>query len=81
MGLNCPAVIRSPQQPCVLLVADGLGIVRQHDRHVVADLITASQPRVVQQLLVGEVQQTALVDWADKYVEQRLFQCHRHLLS
>ena len=65
----------------MLLVGEGLGTVGQHHGHVVADLVPTAQPRVIQDLLVREIQQTALVDRADKYVEQRLFQCHLYLSS
>jgi hypothetical protein len=65
----------------VLLVGEGLGTVGQHHGHVVADLVPTAQPRVIQDLLVREIQQTALVDRADKYVEQRLFQCHLYVSS
>jgi hypothetical protein len=61
----------------VFLAADSLGAVGQHDRDVPGDGVTSPQSRVVQRPLVLEVEQAALVDWADQDLEQGIFQGHR----
>jgi len=65
----------------VLVVADRRGPLREHHRDAVLDPVASPQPGVVQQRLVGEVQQAALVNGADQDVEQRLVQGHQLLLS
>src|SRR5688500_17444714 len=45
-------VSRLLRQPSILGVVSGHGLVDQHDRDVVADLVLPLQPRVVEDLLV-----------------------------
>src|SRR4051812_3687003 len=59
-GLDAGARGRG-HEPLVLRVAHGLGLVDEHDRDVVADRVAPLQPGVVERLLVGEVEQRALV--------------------
>src|SRR5205807_2278772 len=58
------------EQPGVLVVADALGLVDEHDRDVVLDEIAPLEARVVQRVLVGEVQQRALVLRTGEDLEQ-----------
>src|SRR5680860_765150 len=64
------------QEPLVLGVAHGLRLVDEHDRDVVPHRVTAMQPRVVQRVLVGEVEQRALVLGAGEDLEQLGVECH-----
>jgi hypothetical protein len=48
------------------------GLLGQHQRYAVLDPVQPVQPGVVEQLVVGEVQQTALVDGTHQDVEQRV---------
>ena len=57
-------------------VVDGLGFVDEHDRDVVLHEVAPLQPRVVERVLVGEVQQRALVLGAGEDLEQ--FRVERH---
>lgn len=57
-----------------------LGSLGQHHGHAFLDPVGASQAGVVQQVLVGDVHQAALVDRAYEDLEQRLLQGHEYLL-
>ena len=55
----------SPAKPVpVLLVGRRLTLVGQHHRYAVTDEVPAAQPRVVQNAVLGQVQQRLLVDRA-----------------
>ena len=64
----------------VLGVVDGLGLVDQHDRDVVAHRVAPLQPRVVERRLVLEVEQRALVLRAREDLEQLRVERHAWLL-
>src|SRR6201999_1427175 len=64
------------QQVQVPLVGHGLALVGQHDRDVVTYLVNAAQPWVVQDTVVGQVQQGLLVDRAGQQVQQQRIQTH-----
>jgi hypothetical protein len=64
----------------VLPLGDRLGSLGQHYRDALLNPVRAPEARVVQQVLVGEVHQAALVDRAHEDLEQRLLQDHRYLL-
>jgi len=61
----------------MLQLLDWPGLLGKQHRHVLLDPVCASQARVVQQVLVGEVHQAALVDRAYEDLEQRLLQDHQ----
>ena len=52
------------------LVGHCLALVGQHDRDAVTDLVAAAQPRVVQDAVLGQVQQRPLVNRAGQQVQQ-----------
>jgi hypothetical protein len=54
----------------MLLLADRLGPCGQQDRDASLDPVGALQARVVEQVLVGEIEQAALIDRADENLEQ-----------
>src|SRR5918995_172775 len=64
------------QEAVVLGVVDGLGLVDQHDRDVLADGVAALEPRVVERVLVLEVEQRALVLRAGEDLEELGVECH-----
>ena len=55
---------------------DGLGLVHEHDRDVVADRVAALEPGVVQRALALEVEQRALVVGARQDLEQLRVEGH-----
>ena len=65
-----PCALGLGEQPVVLGVVDRLGLVDEHDRDVVLDGVAALQPRVVERVLVLEVQERALVVGAGEDLEQ-----------
>jgi hypothetical protein len=65
----------------VLVVGDRRGLLGQHHRNPVLDPVAAPQPQVIEQGLIGEVQQAALVNGADQKLKQRFVQGHESLLS
>jgi hypothetical protein len=79
--LNGTATSRPLDQAGVLVVGHGGGLLGEHDRNAVLYPVTALQPRVIQQCLIGEVQQAALVNRADQDLKQRFVQGHESLLS
>jgi len=64
----------------MLPLSDWLGSLGQHHRDALLNPVRAPQARVVQQVLVGEVHEAALVDRACEDLEQRLPQDHQYLL-
>src|SRR5258705_9811373 len=58
------------REPLVLRIVGGDGLVDEHHRDVVADLVLPLEPRVVEDLLVLEVQQGALVLRAGQDLQQ-----------
>src|SRR5690606_31597517 len=72
--------LRLGDEALVLLVGDGLGLVDQHDRDVVADGVAPLQPRVVEALLVGEVEERALVLGTGEDLEQLRVERHAVVL-
>ncbi len=68
--------LRLGAEPLVLGVVDRLGLVDQHDRDVVGDPVAEPQARVVQRLLVGEVEQRPLVLGAGQDLEQLRVEHH-----
>src|SRR5262245_32437052 len=66
-----------PHQTLVLGVVDSLGVFDQQVGDVAVEhAVPALQPLVVQRLLVGEVEQRALVLRARKNLEQLRVECH-----
>src|SRR3546814_13916706 len=65
------------QEALVLGVVDRLGLVDQHDRYVVTDGVAALQARVVERVLVLEVQERALVVRAGQDLEELGVEGHR----
>ena len=57
-------------------VVDRLGLVDQHDRDVLADGVAPLQAGVVERVLVGEVEQRALVLGAGEDLEELGVECH-----
>jgi len=70
------AAPRALHQALVLLVGHRDGLAGQHQRDAALDPVQAAQPRVVQDGVVGEIEQPALVDGAHEDVEQRVLQGH-----
>jgi len=64
----------------MLRLRDWFGSLGQQHRDTVGNPVPAPQARVVQQVLIGEVQQGALVDRADEDCQKCLRQGHDHLL-
>src|SRR5690554_5915861 len=69
-GGSDPVGLGLGDEPLVLLVGDGLGLVDEHDRDVVGDGVPALQPGVVEALLVLEVEERTLVLGAGEDLEQ-----------
>src|SRR5919106_469008 len=67
------------EQPVVLGVVDGLGLVDQHDRDVLTDGVAPLQAGVVERVLVGEVEQRPLVLGAGQDREELRVECHRFI--
>ena len=65
-----PCALGLGEEPVVLGVVDGLGLVDQHDRDVVLDGVAALEAGVVEGVLVLEVEQGALVVGAGEDLEQ-----------
>lgn len=63
----------------MLGLSDGLGPLGEQHRNAALYPVRAPQARVVQQVLVSEVQQVALVDWAGEDLQQPFRQDHEHL--
>src|SRR4051812_30108256 len=78
-GLDAGARGRG-HEPLVLRVAHGLGLVDEHDRDVVADRVAPLQPGVVERLLVGEVEQRALVLGTGQDLHELGVECHVSVL-
>jgi hypothetical protein len=64
----------------MLPLSDRLGALGQHHRDALLNPVGAPQARVVQQVLVGEVHEAALVDRAGEDLQQRFLQDHQCLL-
>ncbi len=60
----------------MLRVVDCLRLVDQHDGNVVDDRVPQLQPRVVEALLVLEIEERALVARAGQNIEQLCRECH-----
>lgn len=58
------AVGSPAKQVPVLLVGRRLALVGQHHRYAVTNGVSAAQPRVIQDAVLGQVQQCLLVDRA-----------------
>ena len=58
-----------------------LALIGQHDRYSVTDPVAAAQPRVVQEVILGEVEQRLLVDRAGQEAQQQWVQTHLYSLS
>src|SRR5215211_5586479 len=71
-----PLGLRLAHQPAVLGVVDGLRLVDQHDRDVVAHGVAALEARVVQRALVLEIEERALVLGTGEDLEQLGVQSH-----
>src|SRR5260370_14636815 len=65
----------------MLVVGDGRGPLGEHHGNVVLDPVAAPQPGVIEQSLIGEVQEAALVNRADQNLKQRFVQGHESHLS
>src|SRR5918996_4358841 len=65
------------EQPVVLGVVDGLGLVDQHDRDVVTDGVAPLEAGVVERVLVGEVEQRSLVLRTGQDLEELGIEGHR----
>src|SRR5581483_11490681 len=75
-GRADPVGLRLVQKAIVLGIGDRLGLVDEHDRDVVADGVPPVQPRVVQGVLVDEIQQRTLVLRARQDRKQLGVECH-----
>jgi hypothetical protein len=58
------------EQVTVLLAGHRLALVGQHDRYAITDLVAAAQSRVIQHVVLGQVQQRLLVDRAGQQAQQ-----------
>jgi hypothetical protein len=52
------------------LAGHGLALIGQHDRYAITDLVAAAQSRVIQHVVLGQVQQRLLVDRAGQQAQQ-----------
>jgi hypothetical protein len=75
------AAARPLDEAGVLVVGDRRGPLGEHHGNIVLYPVAAPQPGVIEQCLIGEVQQAALVNGADQDVKQRFFQGHEPFLS
>lgn len=64
----------------MFLLGDWLGPVGEHNRDTLLNPVGAPQPRVVEQVLVGEVHKAALIDRAHEDLQQRVPQGHGYCL-
>ena len=67
---SMPSASALASEPVVLGVVDRLGLVDEHDRDVVLDRVAPLEARVVERVLVLEVEQRALVLGAGEDLEQ-----------
>ena len=67
---------REAEQVTVPLAGHRLAPVGQHDRYAITDLVAAAQSRVIQEVVLGQVQQCLLVDRAGQQAQQQGIQTH-----
>jgi hypothetical protein len=65
-GIDGAAAAGPLEQADVLVLGDRHGPLGEHHRDAVLYPVAAPQPRVVQQSVLGEVEQAALVDGANQ---------------